>query len=285
MQPLDPHQSRSANSPNAADANANSSFSDSTPASSTNHGTERNRTEVNRTEVNRTEVNRTDSSRLNSHETLDSRDSSLNSTANPANPLRAKSIELLEEKLVVNRRRRKIGEVVVRKKIETDIVEVPIQREVLVVEQVGSDAQANGHQTIAEVDLNQVAVLRPDDPVLSQLSDAVTATETAANVTVQGEFLTPQDASLPLGAIADVPHHGCEQVQITCILQKGTHTEETYHQFATPQTAEEFLNAIATALMEQCRRVQIKILLNDAKLTSMYQNWLDRPASIPPRSR
>lgn len=60
------------------------------------------------------------------------------------------SILLLEERLVVNRQRRKVGEVVVRKEIETQIVEVPIHREKLVVEQLGSE-----RKQIASIQLGQ----------------------------------------------------------------------------------------------------------------------------------
>ncbi len=48
------------------------------------------------------------------------------------------SIKLLEERLVVNRRRRKVGEVILRKEIVTEMVQVPVRREVLVVEQAGT---------------------------------------------------------------------------------------------------------------------------------------------------
>ncbi|MDP8932591.1 MAG: PRC and DUF2382 domain-containing protein [Cyanobacteriota bacterium] len=48
-------------------------------------------------------------------------------------------IRLLEERLVINRSKRKVGEVIVRKEIETRMVQVPIQWEKLIVEQVGDD--------------------------------------------------------------------------------------------------------------------------------------------------
>ncbi len=48
------------------------------------------------------------------------------------------SIKLLEERLVVNRQRRKVGEVILRKEIVTEMVQIPVRREVLVVEQAGT---------------------------------------------------------------------------------------------------------------------------------------------------
>lgn len=61
-------------------------------------------------------------------------------------------IPLREERVIVDRKKRKAGEVIVRKEIETEIIEVPIQRERLIVEQVGDEPK-----TLAEIDL--------DDPV------------------------------------------------------------------------------------------------------------------------
>ena len=50
-------------------------------------------------------------------------------------------ISLLEEKLQVTRQKKKIGEVVVSKKIETRIINIPIKREKLVIERVGQNPE------------------------------------------------------------------------------------------------------------------------------------------------
>ena len=47
------------------------------------------------------------------------------------------NISLLEEKLVVKRYKRKLGEVVVRKEVETRTIHIPIRREKLIIEKVG----------------------------------------------------------------------------------------------------------------------------------------------------
>jgi stress response protein YsnF len=60
-----------------------------------------------------------------------------------------KTIPLREERLIVDHRKQKMGEVVVRKEIETEIIEVPIQREKLIVEQVGKETRR-----LAEIDLH-----------------------------------------------------------------------------------------------------------------------------------
>jgi Domain of unknown function (DUF2382) len=59
------------------------------------------------------------------------------------------SIQLLGERVIVDRQRRKIGEVIVRKVVETQIIEIPIHREKLVVEQVNPE-----RKQLAVIDLN-----------------------------------------------------------------------------------------------------------------------------------
>jgi hypothetical protein len=52
-------------------------------------------------------------------------------------PEQGKTIPLVQEKLVVTRQRHKLGEIVVRKVVETDWVQIPVHREKLVVQTVG----------------------------------------------------------------------------------------------------------------------------------------------------
>lgn len=50
-------------------------------------------------------------------------------------------IALLEEKLQVSRRKQKVGEVIVRKQVETRIIKVPIRREKLIIERIGKNPE------------------------------------------------------------------------------------------------------------------------------------------------
>lgn len=115
-------------------------------------------------------------------------------------------IDLLEERLVVKRSKRKVGEVVVRKQIETEIVEVPVRREKLIVERVGSESEA-----LAEIDLGKEEVTSLEH---SQTSSS------QSNYFVSGEFLSPQAASQVLGAIALQNYHGCVKVRVELVLEK-----------------------------------------------------------------
>lgn len=50
-------------------------------------------------------------------------------------------ISLLEEKLQITRHKQKVGEIIVRKQIETKLIEIPIRREKLIIERVGENPQ------------------------------------------------------------------------------------------------------------------------------------------------
>jgi PRC-barrel domain len=68
-------------------------------------------------------------------------------------------IPLLAERVVVDRHKRKVGEVVVRKVIETEIVEVVVRREKLIVEQVSPN-----YQELAVIDLGETTTERKLNP-------------------------------------------------------------------------------------------------------------------------
>lgn len=122
-------------------------------------------------------------------------------------------IRLLEERLVIDRSKRKVGEVIVRKEIETRMVQVPIQREKLIIEQVGDDPKVLaeidlGEGQITGIDLNEIKV-EPSEP------------------TVIAEFTSVQKASKMLNLIASQPRHGCVKVRLEIVLE-NKELEETY---------------------------------------------------------
>jgi uncharacterized protein (TIGR02271 family) len=124
-------------------------------------------------------------------------------------------IRLLEEKLVVNRSKQKVGEVVVRKEIETRVVEVPVRREKLIVEQVGEEPKQ-----LAEIDLGKGKVTGVPDSV---------ETSPPTTTTVNGEFVSPKAASDLLAAIALQDNHGCVKVRVELVVD-NPELQETYQQ-------------------------------------------------------
>jgi stress response protein YsnF len=113
-------------------------------------------------------------------------------------------IKLLEERLVVDRTKRKIGEIIVRKEIETRMVTIPVRRERLIVEQLSPE-----HKQLANIDLGEE---------LSQVEsnqEIPLANNFEGSLTVTGEFSSPKVASLLLNAIALERNHGCQRIQVT----------------------------------------------------------------------
>ena len=64
------------------------------------------------------------------------------------------TINLLEERLQVNRSKRKIGEVVIRKQTETRMIQIPIKREKLIVERIGDHPEKLAEVVIQEEKIN-----------------------------------------------------------------------------------------------------------------------------------
>ena len=125
-------------------------------------------------------------------------------------------IRLLEERLVINRSKRKVGEVIVRKEIETRMVQVPIQWEKLIVEQVGDDPKV-----LAEIDLGEGSITGID---LTEIKSD------RQEPTVKAEFTSVQKASKILNSIASQPRHGCVKVRLELVLE-NKQLEDTYQKW------------------------------------------------------
>ena len=132
-------------------------------------------------------------------------------------------IRLLEERLVINRSKRKVGEVIVRKEIETRMVQVPIQWEKLIVEQVGDDPKV-----LAEIDLGEGSITGID---LTEIKSD------RQEPTVKAEFTSVQKASKILNSIASQPRHGCVKVRLELVLE-NKQLEDTYQKWMTENHSE-----------------------------------------------
>ncbi|MEG4939989.1 DUF2382 domain-containing protein [Microcoleus sp. F4-D5] len=132
-------------------------------------------------------------------------------------------IRLLEERLVINRSKRKVGEVIVRKEIETRMVQVPLQWEKLIVEQVGEDPKV-----LAEIDLGEGNITGID--LTEVKSDR-------HEPTVKAEFTSVQKASKILNSIASQPRHGCVKVRLELVLE-DKQLEDTYQKWMAEHHSE-----------------------------------------------
>ncbi|MEH2068196.1 MAG: DUF2382 domain-containing protein [Nostoc sp.] len=130
-----------------------------------------------------------------------------------------KIIRLLEERLVVESRKRRIGEVIVRKEIETRMVQVPVRREKLIIEQVSPELKQ-----LAEIDLSQGEISGLE---LSEVEvERLEVTHLNNGLTVSGEFTSPKIASLLLNAIALEQNHGSKRVRVTITVEDESHQKK-----------------------------------------------------------
>ncbi|MEM7592034.1 MAG: DUF2382 domain-containing protein [Cyanobacteria bacterium P01_A01_bin.83] len=118
--------------------------------------------------------------------------------------LEVAAIPLLEEKLQVARHKQKVGEVIVRKQVETKIVEVPLRREKLIVERIGKNpeqltevvigsGEVNGFQYNELNDRDRLHLTNShflDLPMAQKLLEAITQASATANTKIRLEIVT-----------------------------------------------------------------------------------------------
>jgi Domain of unknown function (DUF2382) len=109
-------------------------------------------------------------------------------------------ISLLEERLIVHLDRHKIGEIIVRKEVETQIIQVPIRREKLIVEQIAPE-----YKQIAIIDLGRDSLTTNAEVIPDhQVSEHI----------VKREFESVRLASQFLEAIAHLSDIGSVSIKI-----------------------------------------------------------------------
>jgi Domain of unknown function (DUF2382) len=139
--------------------------------------------------------------------------------AAPANILIETVIPLLEERLVVDLTRRKSGDIVVRKEIETHLlqVQVPVRREKLIVEQVSPE-----YKLIAEIDLGAEQVTE------GLIAKAIAPNDKSISVGLVGRdrstidnhrTYSPQAAIDLLNELKNMPDGECEQIKLEIVLK------------------------------------------------------------------
>jgi Domain of unknown function (DUF2382) len=123
------------------------------------------------------------------------------------NEAKEKIISLLEERLLIDRNKHKVGEIVVRKKVETRMVQVPVQSEKLIIEEIGTETKQ-----LAEINLGQGEITGVELKQLAAISEE-------NNYTVSGEFFSMKAARDILDAIALHANHGANKVRIELMVE------------------------------------------------------------------
>jgi hypothetical protein len=127
------------------------------------------------------------------------------------------NIQLLEERLVVDLHKRKVGEVIVRKEIETRIVEVPICREILIVEQISPEFKQIAVIDLEQADETEVAPGNGFLPTVEAKFTSATAAiqflkEIAERLAVTGSDRLSETEAAPMDSVL-------QSVQINIVLK------------------------------------------------------------------
>jgi hypothetical protein len=98
------------------------------------------------------------------------------------------------------------------------MIQVPIRREKLIIEQVSPE-----HQQLAEIDLGEGEILDGIELITREIPEVVSLD---SGLRVSGEFSSPKIASLLLNAIALEKNHGCQQVKLTILVENETQQQK-----------------------------------------------------------
>ncbi|MEB3219785.1 MAG: DUF2382 domain-containing protein [Nostocales cyanobacterium 94392] len=120
-------------------------------------------------------------------------------------------IRLLGERLVVERSKRKIGEVIIRKEVETRMIQIPVRREKLIIEKPGIQPEQ-----LAQIDLGEEEISQDE---LRNSGVNLVGSDFESGLTVTGEFDSPKIASLILNAIQLEKTHGCKKVRVSILVE------------------------------------------------------------------
>lgn len=179
----------------------------------------------------------------------------------PTNSPDRVTLQLLEERLKVRLKTQKVGEVVVRKETETRVVEVPLRREKLIVEQVSPT-------------FRELAAIHLGDRQFPAES-----VEFNANNGSQVLYLncqTLQDANETLDHLGQIQEMQFSQITLDLTLRKGNQTELATFKTQSIETVRQLLRAIALDFFNQCRQVRIGLMVESHSLQELYQHSLVR---------
>lgn len=179
-------------------------------------------------------------------------------------PNAGQGIQLVEERVVVNRKRVKVGEVSVRRVVETEMVEIPVRREKLVIENIGSSTPP------IEVSLGETQI---------QGHEIAVKPADSRDLTASGVFETIQDAMTFLNTAEQQQELRCEKIRVAILLDGKNGLKGTIYEFETSQTATQKLSRLDKVLFNQCSHVRLELFLNDPSLVQTYQNLISEHAS------
>lgn len=154
-------------------------------------------------------------------------------------------ISLLEERLIVDLIRRKVGEIVIRKEIKTCLlqVDIPVRREKLIVEQLSPE-----YKQLAEIDLGQ-------EPILDR-------------------SLVDPNQAIPHSLIS--AEHDAQHLSIERSQSSQKRIQRTFNSI---ESAKNLLDGIAGRFDNDSETIHIEIVFKDSERQKVYQSLFDRDSS------
>ncbi len=185
-------------------------------------------------------------------------------TQYPPSSVEVDAMPLWQEQLKVNRSRRKVGEISVRKATDIYTIEVPIRSEKLVIE------NAETGETLNEVGLSNTRVTQNDG------LDISAPPSFQEDTLVQGHLTKLHDAVSFLEAVSQFPKNGFHKSKITMTLGRQQGTETITLTFEWAITALQALNCLSGMVANRCEGIDLELWVGDRERAATYQNWLSR---------
>lgn len=162
-------------------------------------------------------------------------------------PQQGKTIPLVAEQAIIRRQRHKVGEVVVRKVVETDWVQVPVHRERLVVEQAGRS------EPLAEIDLGRTRVSGDAEIATTPLREGDRYTESLGQWPSIRESLPHLNRLAAEATVPGVP------VNVTLMLA-GNPPQPVHMQVPSLRVAARMLTTLGNEWEHSCQSVYLERL-------------------------
>ena len=158
------------------------------------------------------------------------------------------NISLLEERLIVDLIKRKVGEIVIRKEIETSLlqVEIPVRREKLIVEQLSPE-----YKQLAEIDLGQ-------EPIVDEA------------------IVNPPHQATRHSLISVEPY--AQHLSINWPQSSQKRIQRTFNSI---EAAKNLLDEIAECFDNDSETINIEIVFKDLEHQKVYQSLFDRNHTTP----
>lgn len=163
-------------------------------------------------------------------------------------PTQGKTIPLVAERALVKRHRRKVGEVVVRKVVETDWVQIPIHRETLLIEQAGKPTP------LAEISLGETRV--SGDAAIAPAANRYDTFPTES----LGYWSSLVEASQTLEQFAQDEAIASLPIRVVLVIDPQRPTEKVTLEFPTTNAAAQMLNTIAEHWQPLCQGVYLETI-------------------------